>query len=216
MIRGLIEWLIVRWRVRQARAWAPVTALHEASHGVIALRLSRPLDHVSIIPGSASTGRVLHMAAPLPDADRQRFGDLTARLDPTFTRCLLRVLSDEEIIILLAGGIAAQRIAPWSPLHTWRTTRTDRRVAREIAGRHAASAASTRARLRWLKVEAREIVAANWAPIEAVARELLDNGRGELSGNEVAAIITACDHGQSRGVARDNKMFNEIPVGGAF
>ena len=147
------------------------TAYHEAGHAVAAFFEQLRVRTATIKPDKVkgSLGHVSHYPKPSFHPDFE-----------TDARTERRVLAG--VLTYLAGPAAERRA-------TGRATGShdDYRNAMDMASRLCGSNESVGALLRWMWVQARDLVTVHWSFIEAVARALL--ARRRLSGQEVREII---------------------------
>jgi ATP-dependent Zn protease len=143
-----------------------VTAIHEAGHAVVALRLGLVFDHVTTIPDEhAQTDGALHWT------DLQSAGDL--EIAPT-----------ADAIVLLAGPFAEARLTE-STLHEV--------LAGEAAGEDREALATLGLDDEEFVAASRDaltLVEHEWAAIERVADALLESET--LDFDEVEALLEDC------------------------
>jgi len=144
-----------------------VTAIHEAAHAVIALRLGLAFDHVTTVPDDrGETDGALHWT------DLQSAGDL--EIAPT-----------ADAIVLLAGPFAEARLTE-STLHEV--------LADDPAGEDREALATLGLDDEEFVAASREafaLVEQDWPAIERVADALLD--RDTLDFEEVEALVAETD-----------------------
>jgi len=144
-----------------------VTAIHEAGHAVIALRLGLVFDHVTTVPDDdAETEGALHWT------DLQSAGDL-------------EIAASADAIVLLAGPFAEARLIE-NTLHEV--------LAGEAAGEDREALATLGLDDEEFVAASRDalaLVEQDWAAIERVADALLESDT--LDFDEVEALVAAQD-----------------------
>ena len=174
------------------------TAWHEAGHAVAQffLRTMPGVRRVTIVPTKDLLG---HMAGQYSPAfrKRQRAGDWGPHTE---------VRHYEEIIMLLAGGIAERRA-------TGRASHVGARLDYEHAADFALAAsgndAMANALLRWLRLRAEALLEMHWEDVKAVAVALMQENT--LNSSRLREVIlgshTAIEgsiDGERRGPGRAN------------
>ena len=131
------------------------------------------IQRVSIIPEGDAHGRMDHVH-PLRGIRLDYDGSDRARLR-----------AERAVIICLAGPEAQRRFNPRS----WRSWhgRSDHAEAIDIALHFNASEEAAATHLKWLECRTRDLVAAHWTAIQAVAMGLID--RGTVTGEEARELI---------------------------
>lgn len=159
--------------MKQSRGLREPIAYHEAGHAVAAYHLHIKIRKLSIIPDHDSHGRMIQ---------RDPFAGINIEWDET-PRAHLR--TQQAIVVYLAGPVAQKRFRARSyrRLHG----SSDHAHAVDLALRACGSEQSATAFLKWLHIEASDMMALHWPMVEAVARELLV--KNEIIGRAIPELL---------------------------
>jgi hypothetical protein len=167
-------------------------AYHEAGHAVAAWICGIRVKRVTIVPDARSLGHVVHQFMPVcietdswdrEDWEAFMYEDREPRGTPSLEEA--KHNRETEIIILLAGGIAARR---YNPRGREDYTSGDREDMHAFVRSYVTvSAQKGEAYVDRLKARAAEILEEHWYLVKALAEELL--GRRTLDGDETTKFL---------------------------
>lgn len=153
------------------------TAYHEAGHAVVMAWHNRAIRHVSIVPTGDAAGFVI------PGKAKQELEERGAILSASG-----RIWVENEIVICLAGGLAAERLTG-EPYEDPTVPGSDYWQATNLAVMVCRSQEETDAFLQWLLERTKNVIAlpAIWEAIEDLAAALLADK--SLSGRKARRLI---------------------------
>jgi ATP-dependent Zn protease len=138
------------------------TAYHEAGHAVVCHRLGIRVKRITIVPSDTNAGMCTH-------------DNILRGINPAFDgsdRCRMRL---ERLIKVSLAGQAAQRI--WRPRSIRRYhSRSDFRLAAELALRVCGTGSVATAYLRWLSLSTEQMLRSSRPLVETLASDLVQHG----------------------------------------
>jgi hypothetical protein len=179
-------------------------AYHEAGHAVVACILGRTPKRVTIEGDDHVLGRCETWSRPallanlegvVSDASEdQVFGNRTERPPRERGEAWLQLEVQKEIQVLLAGGIATERLDRQNGYEDPNVgdegdVAIAFRIAGQLADRFAVASSDeqTEAFIKYLAVRAKDLLNARWPAVEAVAAALIE--RKTLTRKELAEIL---------------------------